>query len=207
MTTWAIVPIKPLNRSKSRLAEVMSPEEREEFSRSMLEHTLEILTQCKHINGVLVVSRDPAALAIARNYDVHTVQESGSPELNAALTRAAQAITTWNATRVLILPSDLPLLRVEDVEGLLKSANGHAYPRVVIAPDRRGEGTNALVVQPPGLFEFAFGLDSSTTHIERAEEAGATVTEYHSSTLALDVDTPEDLEMYHALASAAEGAV
>lgn len=192
--TWAIVPIKPFYSSKSRLAGVLSSDERAALSQEMLEHTLAVLTQVESVHGALVVSRDPAALAIAREYDANTVQESGSPELNVALERATTVVTTWGAKRVLVLPSDLPLLTQEDVIGLL--ANGQ-YPRqVVIAPDRREEGTNALVMKPPDLMEVAFGNGSFAEHIHRAEAVGAHVREYRSPTVALDVDLPEDLELY-----------
>lgn len=199
-TTWAIVPVKPLYRSKSRLSEVLTPSEREELSREMLAHTLEVLAMCESIHGVLVVSRDPAALAVAREYGVNTVLESGTPELNDALERASEVVKTWGAKRVLILPSDLPLVTVHDVENLL--ANGHHVRQVVVAPDRREEGTNALVMKPPGLFELAFGVDSFPRHLQRAAEAEAVVSEYRSDTVALDIDLPEDLNLYRQMVAA-----
>ena len=197
MTTWAIVPVKPLYLSKSRLSAVMSPEERKAFSRSLLENTLDALDNCHLVNGVLVVSRDPEALSVARAFAVHTVQESGSPELNAALTRASQIVaSTWNAKRVLVLPSDLPLLTQHDLDAFLQDQR---HPRqAVIAPDRHEDGTNALLVKPPGLFEFAFGVGSFAVHLERATRSGAHVREYRSPSVALDVDLPEDLELYRA---------
>jgi len=200
MTTWAIVPVKPLLRSKSRLAEVLTREEREVLSREMLEHTLGVLKLCDIVKGVLVVSRDPAALSVAREYAVNTLQESGAPELNTALTRASRVVTAWGATRILILPSDLPLLTLADVQALLE--NGH-YPRqVVISPDRREDGTNALVMKPPDLFKLGYGVGSFNIHLQRAAETDTHVREYRSPTLALDVDIPEDLELYRELIAA-----
>ena len=197
MTTWAIVPVKPLVRSKSRLAGVLNPDERKSLSRTMLDHTLHVLTTCQAVeNNVLVISRDPAVLTIARKYDINTVQESGSPELNAALTRASRVVSSRGAKRVLILPSDLPLLTKQDIEAIL---SGKDLPReVVVAPDRHEDGTNALLIQPPSLFEFAFGIGSFKRHLKRAAEAGASVREYRSPTIGLDVDLPEDLELYRA---------
>ena len=197
MTTWAIVPVKPLYRSKSRLAGVLSPEEREALSRMMLENTLSVLTSYQAVSGVLIVSRDPAALAVAREYGVNTVRESGSPELNVALTRASRVVTTWGAKRALVLPSDLPLLTLDDLEGLLEAEERHLR-EAVAAPDRHEDGTNALVMKPPGLFEFGFGKGSFAVHLQRAAQAGAYVREFRSPTIALDVDLPEDLALYQA---------
>src|SRR5512136_2830227 len=109
MTFWAIVPVKPLQRGKSRLAEVLTQEERLDLNRRLLAHTMDTLTAMPDIEHVLVISRDQAALALAREYGARTVQEHGSPQLNIALTRATIVAQTYATRGVLILPADLPL--------------------------------------------------------------------------------------------------
>jgi 2-phospho-L-lactate guanylyltransferase len=196
VNVWAIVPIKPLMRSKSRLAPVMDVGQREALSREMLTHTLAVLSEARTLAGILVVSRDSAALSVARNFDVRTIQEGGAPELNTALARATKVTVAWGARGTLVLPSDLPLLQVEDVEAILE--NSRFLKRVVVAPDRHGDGTNALLMTPPGLIEYGFGKGSFARHVQRAEQAGAEVRIYRSPTVELDLDTPEDLELYRA---------
>jgi len=192
---WAIVPVKPFNRSKSRLAPVLSSKQRAILSRQMLEQTLQTLRQVDEISGVLVVSRDTAALSLARRYDAQTVQESGSPELNDALTRATQAVVaTWKARGVLILASDIPLMRVQDVKEMLALAA--VPPAVVLATDRRQDGTNALLIRPAGLITYSYGARSFHRHLEAARMAGVEPQVYDSPTLALDVDIPADLDLY-----------
>ena len=88
MSLWAIVPVKPLRRGKSRLAGMLSEDERTRLNYSMLSQTLKTLAAVPEIAEILVVSRDSAALALAREQHVRTVQEEGAPELNAALRRA-----------------------------------------------------------------------------------------------------------------------
>ncbi len=46
------------------------------------------------------------------------------------------------------------------------SADG--APLVVVAPDRHGRGTNALLCAPPGLIEYQFGEDSFAQHCAQA---------------------------------------
>ena len=196
MPIWALVPVKPFLRSKSRLAGVLSPDERADLSRGFLSHALDVLAQVPEISQVLVVSRDPAALALARDLHAHTVTEAGAPDLNRALTRATQAALVERAGAVLILPTDLPLLAVADVQTLI--AEDGAGPQVALAPDRHGTGTNALFVRPPGLITYAFGPDSFQRHRALAQAAGATVRVCHLAGLALDVDQPEDLAAYQA---------
>src|SRR5260221_3767232 len=142
MNIWAIVPLKPFIGAKSRLAKVLTPEERQALAEKMFRHSLGVLTSIKSIAGVMVVSRDTKALGIARDYGAHTVQESGTPELNSALTRASQVVGSQGADGVLVMPADLPFVNAEDVEQILHL--GRYYTTVVIAADRAGTRTNAL---------------------------------------------------------------
>lgn len=197
MTIWAIVPVKPLRRGKSRLAGALSEDERAELNQSLLQHTLNTLTDIKELEQVLVVSRDPHALTIARQHGARTVREDGQPQLNTALARAT-VIAKVHATRgVLILPADLPLISQEDVLTLIERA-GEA-PVVVIAPDRHGKGTNALLISPSGLIEYDFGENSFQRHCEHARQAGARLEIVELPSLGLDLDLPEDLEIIREL--------
>jgi 2-phospho-L-lactate/phosphoenolpyruvate guanylyltransferase len=196
MTIWAIVPVKPFSLAKSRLKNLLSPEKRAALGREFLTHTLDVLAEVPEIGYRLVVSRDSAALTLARERQVRTVTESGTPDLNSALHRATEAALTLGAHAVLILPTDLPLLSAGEVRQLV--AEPELDPVVVIAPDRRGLGTNALFVRPPGLIEYAFGDDSFRRHLAWATRAGARVRVYHSTGTELDVDLPEDWELCQA---------
>src|SRR6266542_2505448 len=170
-TIWAIVPVKPFLRSKSRLAGVLTPLERAGLSREFLGHALAVVRQVPAIRQTLVISRDPAALALAHAQGVHTVTEAGAPDLNSALMRATRAALMQGAGAVLILPTDLPFLGPEDVRALIEM--DEPGPVVSIAPDRREVGTNALFVSPPGLLPYAFGEHSFARHMALAEAAGA----------------------------------
>lgn len=193
MTLWAIVPVKPLRRGKSRLAEVLTQDERTDLNRRLLAHTLGTLTAIPELEHVLVISRDQAALSLARDYGARTVQESGAPQLNLALARATIVVKNYATRGVLIVPADLPLITPEDVRAMLERAEDP--PVVVVAPDHRREGTNALLVCPVGLIEYEFGPGSFERHCERALRAEARLEICELPSLALDMDLPEDLEM------------
>jgi 2-phospho-L-lactate guanylyltransferase len=93
-----------------------------------------------------------------------------------------------------VLSSDIPLMRVSDIEGMLElGADG---PAVVVAADRRREGTNALLVRPPSLIPYRFGNGSLEKHLAEAHAVGAVANIYESQTLGLDVDIPADLDLY-----------
>jgi len=193
MTLWAIVPVKPLRHGKSRLSGILSEDERAQLNERLLAHTLETLADLKELEQVLVVSRDPHALAIARNLGARTVREDGQPHLNTALTRAT-VVAKLHATRgVLILPADLPLLARDDILTLIERATNP--PVVVIAPDRHEKGTNALLMSPAGLIEYDFGEGSFQRHCKRAHKAGARLEIVNLPSFALDLDLPEDLAL------------
>ena len=193
MTLWAIVPVKPLRRGKSRLAGTLSEDERTELNRALLQNTLKTFSDLREVEEVLVISRDPQALAIARQSGARTVREDGQPELNTALKRATLIAQVYATRGVLVLPADLPLVTREDVLTLIERAG--EPPAVVIAPDRHGTGTNALLISPAGLIEYDFGENSFQRHCQRAKEAGAHLEIVDLPTLGLDLDLPEDLEL------------
>jgi 2-phospho-L-lactate guanylyltransferase len=193
MTLWAIVPVKPLRRGKARLAGVLTEEERLGLNSQLLTHTVDILGDIPEIEHVLVVSRDQAALSLARAHGARTVQEKGAPELNVALTRATIVAKRYATRGVLIIPSDLPMISKEDVYAMLEKVKDP--PVVVVAPDRKKTGTNALLVCPVGLIEYDYGPDSFERHCQHAREAGARLEICELPSLALDMDVPEDLEL------------
>jgi 2-phospho-L-lactate/phosphoenolpyruvate guanylyltransferase len=193
MSIWAIVPIKPLRRGKSRLSGVLTQDERTVLNQYLLSHTLDTLKSVPELEQVLVVSRDPAALSLARAHGARTVLESGAPHLNVALARATIVARNYAARGVLIVPADLPLITPQDVRYMLESAK--EPPVVAIAPDRRGTGTNALLVSPVGLIQYDFGEGSFQRHCEHTRQAEARLEVCDLASLALDVDYPEDLAL------------
>lgn len=192
MTLWAIVPVKPMRLGKSRLANVLSAEDRAQLNRQLLVRTVDTLKSIPDIEHVLVVSRDQAALALARDHGARTVQEDGAPLLNVALTRATFVARAYNTHGVLVLPADLPLITVADIRAMMDCA--YDPPVVVVAPDRRQNGTNALLISPLGLIKYEFGPRSFERHCELAAKAGARLEICNLPSLAFDVDWPEDLE-------------
>ncbi len=184
---FSIIPLKPFNQSKTRLSPALSLNERVDLSRHLLQRTIHIARQ---FSKVVVVSRAAVVRRLAKQAGAWALVESGRG-LNEALRQAS----TWAAIRgskaVLVLPGDLPLLKASDLAGMLEA--GQRGPAIVIAPCRRLDGTNALFLRPPGLIDFAFGPGSFERHCRAARAIKLKPIIYHSPTLALDLDRPEDL--------------
>jgi 2-phospho-L-lactate guanylyltransferase len=192
MTIWAIVPVKPLQRGKSRLAGMLTEDQRTRLNRYLLEHVLKTTNEVSEIEHTLVVSHDPAALVLANEMGVRTVLEDGALQLNSAITQATIVAKAEGAHAVLILHADLPLINPADLKALL--SRGKNPPVVIIAPDRRQDGTNGLFVNPAGLIKYGYGPGSFQCHSERATDAGARLEVVNCPNIALDLDLPEDIE-------------
>jgi 2-phospho-L-lactate guanylyltransferase len=190
---WAIVPVKPFPHAKSRLASMLSPEERGILSRFLLKRTLDVLGAVAEIAGTVVVSSDADALALAEARGVVGLMEEGQG-LNAALAQATAWVSARQGGVVLIVPADLPLLEPSDIQEILRPVDRE--PMVVIAPCWRGDGTNALLVRPLGLIEYRFGPGSFAEHSRQALRKGATLHIYRSPGLELDLDLPEDIRRW-----------
>lgn len=196
MALWAIIPVKPLRRGKSRLAKVISADERADLNQYLLENTIQVINTVDEIENILVISRDKEALALARELGARTVQEYGTPDLNTALSRAMEVAKSYETCGILIVPADLPRINADDIREIIKHRNDP--PVVVIAPDRKKEGTNALFVCPPDLIDFKFGNNSFEQHSQSAIAAGARLEICILPSLELDLDEPEDLALMEA---------
>ncbi len=192
----AIVPIRSLSQGKTRLATVLSPETRAALIRAMARGVLESALASGAVGRVLVVSPDPEALRFAASFGpavTPVLQPEERAGLNAALAQGMQRAQEQGAAAVLILFGDLPLLTPGDIRNLLRRD-----APIVIAPDRHGSGTNALLLRlaalPPGgpCFEFRFGRDSYARHVEEAHQLGLEVATAITAGTACDLDTPED---------------
>lgn len=187
MTVVTIIPVKPFNQAKTRLAEVLSSTERVNLARRLLARTILLARQ---VGEVVVISGDSAARRQAKRAGAYALVEAGSG-LNGAVRQAVEWIIARGGATALILPSDLPLLTAADVHALVELAG--PAPAMVITPCHRQEGTNALLLSPPALIAPAFGPGSFRRHMQAGRAAGVEPVIYRADTVAFDLDLPEDL--------------
>lgn len=177
------VPVKRLDRSKSRLAGVLSPAERAALTLAML---ADVLEACRGVPGweLWVVSPDPAALdAAARQGGRPILEERGS--LLAAV-RQVEAEAKWGELAVVL--GDLPYLTSDDLRAAL--ATGGA---VVAAPAASDGGTNLLLRRPSTAIPARFGTASFQRHRWEARRRGLDFRLLRLPGLERDLDRPEDL--------------
>lgn len=199
MTTPAtiVVPIRSLDDGKTRLAPVLDAAERASLIQTMLDRVVRAALGTVSRAHVLVISLDPAALAEVTRIDpsIRTiVQHPDQPGLNPALEQAAAAVRADGGSTILVLPADLPLITSTDIDNLLRRD-----APVVIAPDRHGLGTNALMVRLDAFgepFVFRFGEGSFAKHHDEAHRLGVDAATAIAPGLSFDLDTPEDLARF-----------
>jgi 2-phospho-L-lactate guanylyltransferase len=190
MRTRAILPIKSLPEAKQRLAVELSAGPRRALVEAMLSDVLVALRRVRGLDEIVVVSSDRTAQEIAAGYGASLLDDEQRGHSEAA-SLAVRAALESGADRVLLVPGDCPLLSPEEVEQLL--ARPAQPPSALIVPDRHGTGTNALLLTPPDSLTPAFGPDSCRRHASSARLAGTAHEVVEVGSLALDVDTPEDL--------------
>ena len=191
MTLFAVVPVKDLAGTKSRLNPVLDETERAGLTVYMMENVLAAL-RIAGVEHICVVSPDREILETAREAGAEPLLQE-SRGLNEALEEARDRALARGATALIVFPADLPLLRSEDVEAVLEPTEGGEGPLVVASPDDAGTGTNALFLRPPTAVPFVFGPGSFDAHLDAARERGAKVLVCERERIAFDVDVAEDL--------------
>jgi 2-phospho-L-lactate guanylyltransferase len=191
MNTWAILPLRSLHDGKRRLQHTLSVDERTALVQQLFAHTLRAISAARAVEDVCVVTPDPEVQVWLHNFDVLCVRQPDQG-LNAGLEYARQTLLgSQQPDALLVVLPDLPLLTPGDIAKMV----GCSTPRsVVLAPDRHGQGTNALLVRPAGTVPFCFGEGSLYQHTAAAAARGFHVYRYDAPGTAFDVDTPDDLE-------------
>jgi 2-phospho-L-lactate guanylyltransferase len=198
MTTWAIIPVKRLPDSKRRLARLLTAGERAELIRGFLDHLLGLLAGSEDIDGVLVVTADPDAAALAERYGARVLWEAEPVGLNQAVTLGAAHAAAEGATAILVLPADLPFVRPQDIQLMVAPLVDPVRPArlAAICPDETQDGTNALLLAPPGDFTFQYGPGSFGRHLAEAAARGV-VRVIAAPGLRFDLDTESDWLVYN----------
>jgi 2-phospho-L-lactate guanylyltransferase len=183
------VPVKPLLRSKTRLASALSPIERGTVTLAMLEDVLEA---CLAQPGweTWVVTGSPEAVELARHRGARGIAEKGS-SLGEAVRQAETEFGNdagGEDGELAVVLADLPTLTAEALSHAL------ALPgAVVAAPAGSDGGTNLLLRRPPTAIAARFGRSSFERHRQGAYRRGLTFTQARAPELGFDLDRPADL--------------
>jgi len=193
--TIALIPARGLRAGKSRLAGNLPVDAREALTRRMMRGVIEAARGSGMVDTIAVMSPDPEALTFAAEIDDRVVplsQDPTRPGLIPAVTAGRDWALTVDGHTLLILFGDLPLITAHDVRSLATEQSP-----VVLAPDRHGAGTNALLLRlgerQSASYQFQFGPGSYQRHLAEAARLDLDVATRRAPGTAFDLDTPDDL--------------
>jgi len=208
MKATVVLPVKRFARAKTRVVETIGPPGRAAILRAMLADVLVALDAAREVERVIMVTgegraekvamerakRSPTPFEVLRDPTDHGHSE--------AATLGIVRAKALGATCAALLPCDCPLLDPSELDAALSEFSGGT---VGVATDRHGTGTNMLVLSPADAIGPAFGPGSRERHLDRAHRAGYEAKLLNVPSLALDLDTPEDLETLSSLLSSDPG--
>ena len=189
---WAVIPVKNLNEAKHRLESVLNPIQRRNLFAAMLEDVLATVMAVPEFEQVAVATICPTAAEIARRNGasvLSTVQDEGQTK---AVARTASTLEENGIKHMLMLPGDVPLVTVEEIQTVLE-VHGNA-PTMTIVPARDEQGSNCIALSPPTAVPLRFGPNSYFPHLETARKMGLTLNTTKLAGIGLDIDTQDDLQ-------------
>ncbi len=191
---WAVVPIKGFDAAKQRLALVFPEEFRRELAALMVEDVLDALFRSRHLAGILAVTQDTAAAALARRYGAE-IRMAGADAGHTAAVMSGAGFLAGQGRGMLSLPGDIPGVTAQEIDMLLATHRDApaSTPAFTIVPSHDRRGSNAIVATPPDAVPLAYGDDSFLPHLDAARRQQIEPRIVTLPGIALDVDTPADL--------------
>lgn len=184
-----LLPVKALSRAKARLGPDFDGAQRRSIAVALFEDALDLCRSAEFLQW-WVVSEDPDVLERASEAGFETVTDPGEG-LNSAIAAGMKEAVAAGAESLTVVPCDVPLAYRGDLVDLLDTG---ATSDIVLVPSGDDGGTNALFLSPPDLIEPAFGPGSLQRHIALAEKERYRCAILSLPRLALDVDTPADVD-------------
>lgn len=186
-----LVPIKNTATAKQRLAGVLDQPARTKLAQAMLYDVLTTLRDWTNRPRVGIVTSDPYAIELAREYGFEIIPDPENPGETGAIEMATRVCVERGEKFTLVIPADIPLMQVWELEEVLKQAPEEG---IVLVPAFDGRGTNAAFRRPANLFPLRFGNDSFRPHHAAAQATGKPCVVLKLPGLAIDVDNPEELQ-------------
>jgi len=185
-----LIPVKDLAHAKQRLAAVLEQPARTELAHAMLHDVLEAVAAWPNRPPVSLVTSYPFAMDLARQFQFEVIPDPANRSETDAIEIATQTCVARGVESTLVIPGDIPLIRADELEAILKGAPPEGS---VLVPSAEGRGTNAAFRRPAALFPLRFGNDSFKPHLAAAKATGKPCIVLSLPGIALDVDNSSDL--------------
>ncbi len=188
-----LIPVKDPANAKTRLAGLLSGDERRRLAWAMFEDVSRAVARAARPDLVVLVTSYAPAIERARSLAWDVLVEESQQSESASIDWASRRLAERGVESVMRLPADLPLVEARDIDALLSIELDR--PGALLVPSREGTGTNAIIRTPPALFPSRFGPDSLRLHTEEARRVGVYPLIVSNTRVALDIDDTADIEM------------
>ena len=191
---WAVVPIKELDGAKQRLAPLLTPAQRRALIEVMMGEVLEAVAGARTLAGILVVTLDPQATALATRLGARVVTEGAREGHTGSVVAGLTLLAREGRGGMMTVPADIPAATSAEIDAVL--AVHLAAPAFTISPAHDDLGSNAVICSPPPAVPLRFGDNSYFPHLDAARRSGIEPTILRQPGIAMDIDHPVDLAAF-----------
>src|SRR6266566_4883899 len=174
---WAVIPVKGLTESKTRLSTSLQGDQRRILVEALLEDVLASVVRSRVYGTIIVISSDENVRTRVKSQGVSFVKQT-SVGLNRAIEQTNRLALQKHARSVTNVLGDIPLV--------------DASQRVVMAPSLKG-GTNVMLTSPPGVVSPSYGRWSYSKHLHQAQVRGVNAYSISNPRISFDIDSTSDL--------------
>lgn len=189
--TAVLIPIKKFEKSKTRLKNLLTSDERFRLCNYLVEDLFDKVMNLKNIQIVVITSQDIKSLCKIRD-NIKIIEEPHTNGLNHALNLANDYIQRRNFACSIVIPIDIPLLNTYEIEKIINYSRNFVQG-VCMVPSHKFDGTNILLRKPHTIIETSFDNNSFQNHKISSVRKKIELKIFDHDSLRYDVDTIEDI--------------
>src|SRR5260370_9724800 len=161
---WAVIPVKGLTESKTRLSTYLQGDKRRILVEALLDDVRSYSLRSSVYGTMKVISPDENVASRIRPPEVSFLKQTGIG-LNRAVEQANRLATLGHARSLTTVLADIPLVEPGDFKEIV--GLGSPGRRVAMAPSLKG-GTNVMLTSRPGAISPSYGRCVYSIHVSRA---------------------------------------
>jgi 2-phospho-L-lactate guanylyltransferase len=157
----------------------------------MLKEILQVVSEAKSINDIVLVSRDESAFDIGKKFNCIEIVDENESGVNNAVSLANEFLAENDYSCSVVLPQDIPLIFTDDLDNLIRIFENRK--NAIIVPSRHFDGTNALVKTPIPDMKTRYDEGSYKSQFEPIKTAKMTYSLALIHRIMIDIDNIVDV--------------
>ena len=157
----------------------------------MLKEILQVISETKSINDIILVTKDESALDIGKKFNCVEIIDEDESGVNNAVSLANEFLAQNDFSCSVVIPQDIPLISPSDLDNLIRVFQ--SKENAIIVPSRHFDGTNALVRTPTPNMRTRYDEGSYKFQFEPIKTAKMMYSLALIHRIMIDVDSTEDV--------------